>query len=64
MKNEIFSQFDIKNIAGDGDENGNEPLDEVKKAIENCILKDADENTLTWEQFLKAQMDTLRKPLA
>ena len=36
----------------------------IGQAYIDGILKDADENTLTWEQFLKAQMDTLRKPLA
>ena len=36
----------------------------IGQAYIDGILKDAEENTLTWEQFLKAQMDTLRKPLA
>ena len=36
----------------------------IGQAYIDGILKDADENTLTWEQFLKAQMETLRKPLA
>ena len=36
----------------------------IGQAYIDGILKDAEENTLTWEQFLKSQMDTLRKPLA
>ena len=36
----------------------------IGQAYLDGLLKDADGNDLTWEEYLKAQMDALRKPLA